>query len=298
MANLKEVRGRIKSVKTTQQMTRAMKMVAAAKLRKAQDNILRLRPYALKLKEIMGDLSDNVSDGLESPYARVRPVGKVLIVIITSNRGLCGAFNANIIKHALKVIDEQYQKLYKEGNVHVLCIGKKGYEYFKRQGYNMVGANHDVYTNLSFEKVNEVAARVMTEFVEGTYDKVEIVYNEFKNVLVQNRVDEDFLPVAPDIKGDDHQEDGGMNADYIFEPNQQEILSDLIPKSLKVQFYKAILESNAAEQGARMTAMDNATNNADELLKELKLTYNRARQAAITTEILEIVGGAEALSNG
>jgi len=299
MANLKEIRSRITSVKTTQQMTRAMKMVAAAKLRRAQDNILRLRPYALKLQEIMGDIRANMGDEFESPYGEVREPKSVLLVAVTSNRGLCGAFNNNIIKMVRAAIEGPYAEQYKAGNVQLLCIGKKVFEFYKRRDLEIYGGeNQDVFSGLSFEKVADVAETVMEGFVKGTWDRVDLIFNEFKNVVVQNVVREQFLPISGEDLSGAEGEGGHHNANYIFEPDQDQILADLIPKSLKTQFYKAVLESNAGEQGARMTAMDNATENAAELLKDLRLKYNRARQAAITTEILEIVAGAEALASG
>lgn len=298
MANLKEIRHRIKSVKSTQQMTSAMKMVAAAKLRRAQDRILSLRPYALKLKEIMADIAGNVSpEDIDSPFMVERSVEKVLFIVVTSNRGLCGAFNTAICKHAENVIKDQFGEQHAAGNLQVMCIGKKGFEYFNRRGYNMLGENHDVFANLSFEEVDKAGQIALNGFTNGDFDHVELVYNEFKNVVVQNRKNEQFLPLASNPHEGDEAHEGG-NADYIFEPGQAEILSDLIPKSLRTQLFRAVLESNAGEQGARMTAMDSATENAEELLSSLRLSYNRARQAAITTEILEIVAGAEALSSG
>ena len=301
MANLKEIRQRIKSVKSTQQMTKAMKMVAAAKLRRAQERILSLRPYALKLKEIMSDIAGNVNpEDIDSPFMVQRPVTNVLFIVVTSNRGLCGAFNTAICKHAEGVIKERFSSQHESGNLQVMCIGKKGFEYFQRRGYKLLGENHDVFANLSFEEVNKAGQIALDGFANGDFDHVEIVYNEFRNVVVQNRVNEQFLPLQAEAHtGDDHGDDAhaGVNADYIFEPGQAEILADLIPKSLRTALYRSVLESNAGEQGARMTAMDSATENAEELLKSLRLSYNRARQAAITTEILEIVAGAEALAS-
>lgn len=294
MANTKELRNRIKSVKSTQQMTKAMKMVAAAKLRRAQDGITRLRPYALKLNEIMGNLAANVSEEIDSPYAKAHKPEKVLIVVVTSNRGLCGAFNTNVNKEAARVIKELYAEQDAAGNVEVLTIGKKAYDFFKRRGYKLVGENHDVYADLSYETVNNVASMVMDGFVAGRWNRVDLVFNEFVNIMTQARKHEQFLPIEATAKVEG---ESTSNADYIFEPDMAEILESLIPKSLRTQFYKAVLESNAGEQGARMVAMDNATTNAEELLKSLKLAYNQARQAAITTEILEIVAGAEALAS-
>jgi F-type H+-transporting ATPase subunit gamma len=296
MANLKEIRGRIRTVITTQQMTRAMKMVAAAKLGRAQKNIERLRPYASKLQKLMGDIAANVSEGIDSPYVESRNPDKVLLIVVTSNRGLCGAFNTNVCKEALSAIENNYTAQRDAGSLSILPIGKKAYEFFKRRGYNMVGdKNYDVFLNLNFDTVNEVATEVMDGFVAGTWDRVDFVYNEFKNVATQIRCHERFLPVDSAGQLLDGQAQT-MSADYIFEPGKEEILADLIPKSLRIQFYRTVLESNAGEQGARMMAMENATTNAEELLRALRLGYNRARQAAITTEILEIVAGAEALA--
>jgi F-type H+-transporting ATPase subunit gamma len=295
MANLKEIRSRIKSVITTQQMTRAMKMVSAAKLRRAQDHMTRLRPYAGKLREIMNNISSNVQGGIESPYTAVREPNKVLIILVTSNRGLCGAFNANVIKLAAKVIEENYSAQYAAGNLELLCIGKKGFEFFQRRKFNILDKmNHDIFADINPKTSNAVADIVLNGFAAKRWDKVDLIYNEFRNVISQNKVCERFLPVVPDelIKGAPAK----ASADYIFEPEQEKILEALIPQSLRTQLYKAVLESNAGEQGARMSAMENATTNAEEMLKDLRLTYNRARQATITTEILEIVAGAEALA--
>lgn len=299
MANLKEIRERIKSVMTTQQMTSAMKMVAAAKLRRAQDRILAMRPYAHKMQEIMEDIQSNVSENIDSPYLESRPAENVLFVVVTSNRGLCGGFNSNLLKETLAFIDENYAEHRENGKLEVLNIGKKGFEFFRRLGYKLVGENHDVFSDLKFDTVADVAEMVMDGFTEKKWDRIHICYNEFKNVVVQIRKIEQFLPiVAEQTEEAAAEEQGGPNVDYIFEPEKDEILENLIPQSLKIRFYKSVLESNAGEQGARMTAMDNATENAEELLGDLRLQYNRARQASITTEILEIVGGAEALRQG
>lgn len=278
-------------------MTKAMKMVAAAKLRRAQDNILRLRPYALKLKEIMSHVSGSVSGDFESPYTVERSPDKVLLIVVTSNRGLCGGFNSNIIKQAVSKINADYSDQYAKGNLSIYAVGKKGYEFFNKRGYSMHGDNHDVFGDLSFESVSAAIEPIMEEFAEGKWDKVDLIYNEFKNVVVQNKVVEGWLPLTPDEIVEEVADVEKHESDYIFEPNMTDILEDMIPKSLKTQFFRAVLESNAGEQGARMTAMDSATNNAEDLLKDLKLKYNRARQAAITTEILEIVAGAEALAS-
>ena len=295
MANLKEIRQRVRTVLTTQQMTRAMKMVSAAKLGRAQKNIERMRPYSKKLQEIMANIADSMNEAIDSPYAEVRSVEKVLLVVITSNRGLCAAFNTNVCKETLLAVETHYSAQKAAGNLSMLAIGRKGFEFFKRRGYHMVGdKNHDVFLNLGYATVEPVAQMVMDAYRDGEYDRVDIIYNEFKNVALQFRRQERFLPVeaAPQKAATATS----SSADYIYEPNRAEILADLLPKSLRIQFYRAVLESNAGEQGARMMAMDNATTNAEELLRSLRLTYNRARQAAITTEILEIVAGAEALA--
>lgn len=291
MANLKEVKGRIQSVMSTQQITKAMKMVAAAKLRRAQDNITQMRPYAQKLAGMLQNLSAQGADNNESKYAEVRGVENVLIMVVTSDKGLCGAFNSNVFKTANRHIKENYQRQFDKGNVTILTMGKKARDYFVKRGYNVITDYWDMFTPVSFEKSVEASEYAMTNFVNGTYDRVDLIYNEFKNVATQIMRTEQYLPVLPpEVSGDSK-----FQVDYIFQPSREEIVQDLIPKSLKIQVYKAILDSNAAEHGARMTAMDQATDNAGELLKELRLTYNRTRQAAITKEILEIVAGAEAL---
>jgi F-type H+-transporting ATPase subunit gamma len=294
MASLKEVRDRIGSVNSTQQITKAMKMVAAAKLRRAQDGIIQMRPYARKLNEMMSTVSQGAESLAESPYSEVRTVERVLLVVITSDRGLCGAFNSNVIKAAVNRIETSYTRQALQKNVDVLAIGKKGGEGMARRGFNTVGQFTDLFTRLSFVNAKEAAEYILDAFERGVYDVVEIAYNEFKNVATQIVRTEQFLPIqAPEETGSEKS----TSTNYLFEPSEDEILSELIPKSLKIQLYRAILESNASEHGARMTAMDKATENAQEMLKELRLVYNRTRQAAITKEILEIVGGAEALSN-
>jgi F-type H+-transporting ATPase subunit gamma len=294
MANLKEVRTRIQSVKSTQQITKAMKMVAASKLRKAQDAILLMRPYVNKLNGILENASASLDKEHQSEFSAERELQKVLIVIITSDRGLCGAFNSNAIKSALSLIKEKFEQQESDNGLWILPIGKKGFEYFKKRNYQVIEGFSNIYAELSFEKVKEAAEFAMNGFLEGEYDRVEIVYNEFKNVATQILKKEQFLPLRK------NEEDISNTAtlDFIFEPSVEYILQEMIPRTLKVQFYKAVLESNASEHGARMTAMNQATENAGELLNSLKLVYNRTRQAAITTEILEIVGGAEALENG
>lgn len=288
MANLKEVKERIKSVSSTQQITRAMKMVAAAKLRRAQDKIIQLRPYSEKLSAILANVSAGNSDESMTTYAQERDVKNVLIVPVTSDRGLCGAFNSNINKALNAVV-----KAHVGATIHVMPIGKKAFDMSKKQKFTNVTAYWDMFSKLSFETAREAAEYAMNGYVEGKYDKVILVYNEFKNVATQVVRSEQLLPI---VQVEQEGETTATGTDYIFEPSKDFIIEDLIPKSLKIQFYKAILESNASEHGARMTAMGKATDNAGDLLKELKLMYNRTRQAAITKEILEIVGGAEALA--
>lgn len=291
MANLKEVRNRIVSVSSTQQITSAMKMVSAAKLRRAQDAITQMRPYASKLKEILENLSASL-DSSEGVYSKQRPVKNVLLVVITSNRGLCGGFNANVLKAASKLAREDY----KGANVSVLCIGKKAADFFKKTEYGIIGSDaplglNELFDSLTFSNVAPVAEKIMQVFLLGQFDKVELVYNQFKNAAVQITTTEQYLPIQPPAVTEKTK-----SREYIFEPNKEFIVSDLIPRSLKTQLFKALLDSHAAEHGARMTSMHKATDNAGSLIKELKLSYNKARQAAITNEILEIVGGAEALA--
>ena len=286
MANLKEIRNRISSVSSTMQITSAMKMVSAAKLKKAQDAITAMRPYADKLTELLQSLSATLDADSGSKFADQREVKKVLLVAITSNRGLCGAFNSNIIKAANKLASENYAN--KE--VSYVAIGKKANDAFKKST-KVIANKSDVYDDLTFDNVAEIAQLLMDKFVAGEFDKIEIVYNKFKNAATQEVMVEQFLPIVP------VQKDANVNLDYIFEPSKVEIVEQLIPKSLKTQLYKGIRDSFASEHGARMTAMHKATDNATELRDQLKLTYNKARQAAITNEILEIVGGAEALNN-
>lgn len=292
MANLKAIRIRISSVKSTRQITSAMKMVAAAKLRKAQDKIVRLRPYANKLHEILIGLTQSLSDSEdENIFGRKSAPEKVLIIVVTSNRGLCGGFNSNVIKETRRIIAEKYQQQYKSGNLWFVAIGKKGFDFLRKQKANILEEDNHVYNTLTFENVAVIAERVMDAFTEGKFDKVEIIYNQFKNAAVQNLTVEEFLPVetSEEVTGT------GQSFDYIYEPTKEEIVQELIPKSLKIQFYKAVLDSFVAEHGARMTAMHKATDNATQLIKELTLQYNKARQASITNQILEVVSGAEAL---
>ncbi|PSR54773.1 ATP synthase F1 subunit gamma [Adhaeribacter arboris] len=295
MASLKEVRSRITSVTSTQQITKAMKMVAAAKLRRAQDNIIRMRPYAQRLSSILTNLSRLTNDSTANVYAEQREINRVLVVVVTSDRGLAGAFNSNVLKAVNNLIEERYSRQMAAGRVEFLAIGKRGHDYLTKRGSKLIGNYTHVFTQLSFDTVRVAAEYAMNAFQAGEYDQVDIVYNEFKNVATQIIRVEQFLPIQEQASATSTSA-VTTNTDYIFEPSKEQIIEELIPKSLKIQFYKAILESNASEHGARMTAMDKATDNAGELLKQLKLTYNRSRQAAITTEILEIVGGAEALA--
>ena len=284
MANLKEIRNRIASVSSTMQITSAMKMVSAAKLKKAQDAITAMRPYADKLTELLQNLSATLDADSGSKFSEKRDVKNVLIVAITSNRGLCGAFNSNIIKQA-NVVAERY-----DANVSVLAIGKKANDALSKN-LEVVSNQSSVYDDLTFDNVAEIAELLMEQFESKAVDKIEIIYNKFKNAATQEVMTEQFLPIEP------LENDTNVNLDYIFEPSKEEIVETLIPKSLKTQLFKAIRDSFASEHGARMTAMHKATDNATELRDQLKFTYNKARQAAITNEILEIVGGAEALNN-
>ncbi len=295
MPNLKEVRTRITSVKSTQQITSAMKMVAASKLRKAQNAILQMRPYAAKLKEILQNLSASLDAGDDaSIFSQEREPARILIVTVSSNRGLCGAFNSNVIKSTANLIHNKYGSQHEAGNVSLITVGKKVSEHFAKRKYKVLEKHDDIFDQLTFENVSLIAENIMDRFAAREFDRIEIVYNQFKNAATQRLVTEQFLPVER-IEGDGAPGAQEVKADYIFEPSKLEIVRDLIPKSLKIQFYKALLDSFASEHGARMTAMHQATDNAQELLKELSLAYNKARQAAITKEILEIVSGAEAL---
>ncbi len=289
MANLKEIRTRISSVKSTRQITNAMKMVSAAKLRKAQNAITQLRPYANKLNEILGRLGEVKGDEAENIYAEQRPEEKILLVAISSNRGLCGPFNSNVVKKIIELTEGQYSEQYKKGNVSIYTIGSKSGQILSSKGFKIEKEFNNVYDDLSFANTAEVAQTFMDLFTNKTFDKIELVYNRFKNAAVQILTQEQFLPVK-------HEESKSHdNNDYIFEPSQQYIFDNLIPDSLKTQLYAAVRDSYASEQGARMTAMHQATDNASEMIRSLTLSYNKARQAAITKEILEITAGAEAL---
>jgi len=285
MANLKEIRARISSVGSTMQITSAMKMVSAAKLKRAQDAILQMRPYSDKLTELLNNLISSIDSSENNIYSKKRKLNSVLLVTITSNRGLCGGFNSFIIKQAKALIKNEY----KNTNVSILSIGKKSSEHFTKNSFNVVGTYDDLLSDITYDGTCKIAEKIMIEFVDGKYDKVVLVYNQFKNAATQIVKSENFLP----LKNEEKAQERPFN--YIFEPSQESIVEELIPRSLKTQLFKAILDSNASEHGARMTAMHKATDNASELKKELTLTYNKARQAAITGEILEIVGGAEAL---
>ena len=287
MANLKEIRNRITSIKSTMQITSAMKMVSAAKLKKAQDAITAMRPYSSKLTELLQNLSATLDSDDGGAYATQREVSKVLIVAITSNRGLCGGFNSSITKKVVRTIEENYNGT----SVDIFSIGKKGGDVLSK-AHSIIAKRNDLFDDLTFDNVAVVAEELMEMYVDGKYDKIEIIYNQFKNAATQIPQVEQFLPIKP-IEGGD----ANVNSDYIFEPSKEEIVEALIPKSLKTQLYKALRDSFASEHGARMTAMHKATDNATDLRDDLLLTYNKARQAAITNEILEIVGGAEALKN-
>jgi len=291
MANLKEIRIRIASVISTRQITSAMKMVSAAKLRKAQDAILQIRPYAGKLHDILMSLVDSLAAGEGNEYAQERDPDRILLVVITSNKGLCGAFNSNVIKKTLQMIEEDFSSQSAGGNVHLLVIGKKGYDFFKSRSLPIIDNQSQLYDHLTFENVSPLVEDLMDKFLRKDYDRILLVYNQFKNAAVQLLTVETFLPVKIEVPKDQEV----IHPDYIFEPTKEVMVKEIIPKSLKIQFFKALLDSFAAEHGARMTAMYKATDNATELLNTLRLNYNKARQASITNEILEIVSGANAL---
>jgi F-type H+-transporting ATPase subunit gamma len=287
---LKEVRNRIKSVQSTQQITKAMKMVSAAKLRRAQDAITQMRPYAQKLQEMLGNIVSNSDGDVKIALAAQRAVEKVIIIVVTSDRGLCGGYNSNLIKLAKQVIKDKYETQNAKGQVQILPIGKKGYEHFTKNGFKVIDAYWNIFTGLSFDKVQTAAKHAMDAFANKEVDAVELIYSEFKNAATQRFIAEQFLPVKKVEKIA-----GQKNADFIFEPGKDVLIAELMPKILNTQLFKATLDGNASEHGARMTAMDKASDNANELLKALKISYNRARQAAITTELTEIVSGAAAL---
>ncbi|MBS1948291.1 MAG: ATP synthase F1 subunit gamma [Bacteroidetes bacterium] len=287
---LKEVRNRIKSVQSSQQITKAMKMVSAAKLRRAQDAIIQMRPYAKKLQELLGNIVSNADVDASGNLAVERPVEKALLIVITSDRGLCGAYNSNIIKLAKQVIKEKYAAQFAKGNVQIWSIGKKGYEHFAKNNYKVSDTYKDIFLHLDFEHVQACAKAAVKAFEEKAFDAVEIIYSEFKNAASQVFRAEKFLPIPKAIK-----KEGAKKSDFIFEPSQEQLVAELMPKILNTQLFKAVLDGNASEHGARMTAMDKASENANEILRNLRISYNRARQAAITTELTEIVSGAAAL---
>lgn len=292
MATLKSIRNRISSVRSTRQITSAMKMVAAAKLRKSQDRIVMLRPYANKLREILAGLAESLADtGILNPYSRKSDPGRVLMVVFTSNRGLCGAFNASIIRGVKGLINNEFAEQFSKGTMSFLTIGKKGHDFLKKLDGCEIIDHDNLYNSPDFDTVSQLASEIMTDFVNLKYDKVIMVYNQFKNAAVQLLTTETFLPV--EIR----KAAGTVTTitDYIYEPGRAEVMEELIPKSLKLQFYKALLDSSTAEYGARMTSMHLATDNATELIQDLTLQYNKARQASITNQILEVVSGAEAL---
>ncbi|MFP4487769.1 MAG: ATP synthase F1 subunit gamma [Bacteroidales bacterium] len=291
MGSLKEIRKRRSSIKSTRQITSAMKMVAAARLRRAQDRIVRLRPYATKLHSLLVGISLGLEkEEVESPYSRFSENEKVLLIVITSNRGLCGSFNMNVIKQTIEVIEKKYTEQYNNNSLWLMTIGRKAYDYFSKRDYQILEDNSDIFDDLTFENSSVIAGRVMESFLSKEFDRVEFIYNRFKNAAVQILSYEVFLPLEkPGVEESE-------NIDYIFEPSQEEIITELIPKTLKIQFYSTVLDSYVAEHGARMTAMHMATDNATELIRELNLEYNKARQASITNQILEVVNGAEAMS--
>lgn len=287
---LKEVRNRISSVQSMQQITKAMKMVSAAKFRRAQDAIVQMRPYAQKLQEMLGNIVSNSDGDIEIKLAEERPVEKVLLIVITSDRGLAGAFNTNIVKLAKSVIAAKYTEQYNKGHVTIWSLGKKGHENLTKTGYKTIDTHRDIFQHLSFENVQKISQHAMKAYEDKEFDAIDIIYSQFKNAATQIFTHERFLPI-PRVE----KKPGAKKADFIFDPEKAALITELMPKILNTQLYKAVLDSNASEHGARMTSMDKASENANEMLKNLKLSYNRARQAAITTELTEIVSGAAAL---
>ena len=292
MANLKEVRIRIDSVNSTRQITSAMKMVAASKLRKSQNAITAMRPYSAKLQELVQNLSKSMEHTSDGKYSVQRPAERILLVPVTSNRGLCGAFNTNVIRATTKLIAESYQQQFEAGNVSLFPIGKKGEEFFRTRNYKILGSNIHVFDNLNFNAIVPIADQFMKAFVDEEFDQIIFIYNQFKNAGTQILMHEQLLPVEMPAVDENEQYEG---VDYLFEPDKAAILDELIPKTLKMQVYKMILDSFASEHGARMISMHKATDNATEMIKDLKLIYNKARQASITNQIIEIVSGANAL---
>jgi len=292
MASLKEIRTRIASVKSTRQITSAMKMVSAAKLRKAQETIILMRPYANKLQEILSNVSESLENDQDNVLGKVREVKKVLLIPISSNKGLCGTFNSNVAKKVLQLLDTDYSMQSKQGNVDIIAIGRKAADLLRSRGCKIEETHHEIVERLKYELVVPLTETVIERFIAGGYDEVKIIYNRFRNAAIQDLTLEHYLPVLPRKNESDKQSN---SIDYILEPSREYIIRELIPKTLKIQLYKACCDSIASEFGARMTAMHKATDNATELIKNLQLDYNKARQASITKEILEIVGGAEAL---
>ncbi|RMI17234.1 MAG: ATP synthase F1 subunit gamma [Calditrichaeota bacterium] len=283
MATLRAIRARIKGIRNTQQITRAMKMVAAAKMRRAQERMFSARPYAAEIKEMIQGLIRNVEDA-RSPLLQVRPVERLTLVVVTADRGLCGAFNHNVIRRA-----EEEVRAAGDIDVSLVCVGRKGYDYFRKRNYTIANSYVNIFNNLNFQHAHQIAEFLMREFIEARTDAVRLVFNEFKNVVQQNLIVEGLLPLQPESFEDIPQ------VDYIYEPSREELLEALLPRYVKTRVWRALLESNASEQAARMVAMDNATENAEDLIRRLTLQYNKARQESITKEILDIVGGAEAL---
>ncbi len=292
MGNLKEIRVRIASVQSTQKITSAMKLVSAAKLRRAQNAIIGLRPYSNKLNEILSNLSSSLENSAEMPLLKTRNIEKVVLVVISSNRGLCGGFNSNIVKEVIRVVENRYAQQNQEGNLQLICLGKKAAEQLSKK-YNVISVNEEVIETSQFTVISDLAEKLMKQYINREVDKVEVIYNRFQNAATQYVQTENYLPVENLTA----QQDNATNIDYIFEPSREELVSELIPKILKLQLYKTLIDSIASEHGARMTSMAKATDNATEILKELKLKYNNARQAAITNELNEIVSGANAMNN-
>jgi F-type H+-transporting ATPase subunit gamma len=305
MASLRDIRKRISSVKSTQQVTRAMKMVAAAKLRKAQERTFEMRAYAYKLGEIISHLKQHIDPSAHELFKPREEIKNVLLIIVTADRGLAGAFNANIIKLAEQTIKERYEAYHAAGHLHLICIGRKSHEYFRRRNHKLVGDFRGVFNDLDFEDASQIVNAAVQGYREGRWDEVQVIYNEFKNTISQNRIVEPLLPIPPDqfrtpvmerVVERVAKKKEGQSVDFIFEPDPIAILNVLVPRFLHFTIWRALLESNAAEQGARMVAMDNATSNAEDLMRDLRLKYNRARQDAITKELIEITSGADALA--
>lgn len=293
MATLREIRGRIVGIKSTQKITQAMKMVAAAKLRRAQDNIISARPYAKKMDELTHNLITKVNPEF-NPLLAERSVKRILVIVVTSDRGMCGAFNTNIIKKAVEIIDTNYSEFYKNNNLELLCIGKKGYQFFSKRNYVIFKSYINVFSRLDYSIAKDISNSIIEAFISEKFDKIEVVYNEFKSVIQQNLVVEQLLPFEKPIIKKEEKHIKSL-VDFIYEPNPKEIVNEIIPKHINTKIWRILLESYAAEEGSRMTAMDNANENAKEMISDLNLQFNKARQASITTEILEIISGANAL---